>query len=204
MCGRFALSATTKDIEKLGYKVSDDINMIPNENIAPTQFIYAELNDKQGQLTKVKWGLIPSWAKESSIGSKMFNARSETLTEKVSFKNLIKRKRCLIPATSFFEWKQIEGSKKKQKYKISLKNNNYFLFAGLWDNWEDPSTKMKVNSATIITCEPNSKMSEIHNRMPVIFELNDKNYWLSSGISDLELLNLLKPIESDKILIEFA
>ena len=204
MCGRFALLATTKDIEKLGYKVPEDLDLIPNDNIAPTQFIYAELNSNPGTLSKVKWGLIPSWAKEISIGNKMFNARSETLTEKVSFKNLIKKKRCLIPATSFFEWKAIDGSKKKQKYKISLKNNNYFLFAGLWDEWRDPATNQKISSSTIITCEPNEKMSEIHNRMPVIFDINEKNYWLESGISDLELLNLLKPIDNDKILIEIA
>ncbi len=204
MCGRFALSATTKDIEKLGYKVPDDLDLIPNDNIAPTQFIFAELNDNPGQLCKVKWGLIPNWAKEVSMGSKMFNARSETLTEKVSFKNLIKRKRCLIPATSFYEWKTIEGSKKKQKHKISLKNNNYFLFAGLWDNWVEPISKQRITSSTIITCEPNSKMAEIHNRMPVIFEIDSKNYWLDGGISDLELLNLLKPIDSDKILIEIV
>ena len=204
MCGRFALLATTKDIEKLGYKVPEDLDLIPNDNIAPTQFIYAELNSNPGALSKVKWGLVPSWAKEISIGNKMFNARSETLTEKVSFKNLIKKKRCLIPATSFFEWKAIDGSKKKQKYKISLKNNNYFLFAGLWDEWRDPATNQKISSSTIITCEPNEKMSEIHNRMPVIFDINEKNYWLESGISDLELLNLLKPIDNDKILIEIA
>jgi len=202
MCGRFALSATTKDIEKLGYKIPEDFDLIPNDNIAPTQFIFAELNDNTGSLSKVKWGLIPYWAKESSIGNKMFNARSETLTEKVSFKNLIKKKRCLIPASSFYEWKSIDGTKKKQKYKISLKNYNYFLFAGLWDSWKDPSTKQNVISSTIITCEPNSKMAEIHNRMPVIFEFDEEKYWLNDKISDLELLNLLRPIDSEKILIE--
>ncbi len=202
MCGRFALSATTKDIEKLGYRIPEDLDAIPSDNIAPTQLIFAELNDNIGSLSKVKWGLIPYWAKDSSIGNKMFNARSETLTEKVSFKNLLKKKRCLIPAASFYEWKAIDGAKKKQKYKISLQNSNHFLFAGLWDRWIDPSTNQKVISSTIITCEPNSKMAEIHNRMPVIFECDEEKYWLDDKISDLELLNLLRPIDSEKILIE--
>lgn len=199
MCGRFALSAKTKDIENLvpDLKIKEEIK--PRYNIAPSQNIAAVLNDGKKELTFLKWGLIPSWAKDSSIGNKMINARAETLQEKPSFKNSLKNRRCLIFADGFFEWKQIPGEKRKVPYFIKLKSGGPFTFAGLWDKWKDDAGNL-IHSTTIITTEPNELMSAIHNRMPVILPADLREEWLSNNLSNTEILqSYLKPYDKEEM-----
>jgi putative SOS response-associated peptidase YedK len=188
MCGRFALSAKTKDIEKLvpSLKISEE--MKPRFNIAPTQQIAVVLNKSPQELSYVKWGLIPFWAKDKSIGTRLINARAESLNEKPAFKNSFKNKRCLIFANGFYEWKSVSG-KRKAPYFIKLKTGEPFTFAGLWDSWFDTETETKITSATIITTEPNEMIAEVHNRMPVILQERERQLWLDDDINDVSFLS---------------
>jgi len=199
MCSRFALTATTKDIEKLmAFKVFSE-EYTPSDNIAPGAKIYAIVDNAPDHLSTLQWGLIPSWSKDISIGNKMFNARAETVWEKVSFRHLINKKRCLIPASSYFEWKQIDGKEKKQKYRIGIIDQPIFFFAGLWDEWKNPATQSIVKSATIITCEPNEEMSKIHNRMPVIINSTMLDAWLAPNLERSNIETLLMPYLEKKM-----
>lgn len=203
MCGRFALSATTKDIEKLQPGFVSKVEIKPRLNISPTQNIAIIRNDSQLTLDSAHWGLIPVWSKDTKIGIKMFNARAETIGEKVSFKNAFQKRRCLIPATSFYEWKTISGQSRKQPYEIKLSKNDIFFFAGLWDIWYDEEKKPLL-STTIITTEPNAIMSEIHNRMPVIIENDSIDLWLSNNSDSSELKEILKQCKSEDMSVEIA
>jgi len=198
MCGRFALTAKTNEIEKLLPDTKVTIDLKPRFNIAPTQQIAAVLNTKPNEISLVRWGLIPSWAKDSSIGYKMINARAVGIDEKPSFKYPLKKKRCLILADAFYEWKPLPVEKRKQPYLIKMKTGEPFVFAGLWDTWNDPDNGI-INSATIITTEPNELMSEIHSRMPVILPEENFVYWLAVDSATDKLLSLLKPFNSDKM-----
>lgn len=196
MCGRFALSAKTSEVEKLlpGLYSSKDIK--PNYNIAPTQQIAIVTNQNPKEIIFAHWGLIPSWAKDKSIANKMINARAETLHEKPAFRNLISKKRCLIFADGFYEWKRIEGSKKKIPYFIKMKTGEPFTFAGLWDNWRSNENQL-ITSTVIITTEPNELMKTIHNRMPVIIAPEERGLWLSDNIDSKDLSFLMKPYPTD-------
>ncbi len=200
MCGRFALSAKTSDIEKLipGLKKTDN-DLMPRYNIAPSQDIAVILNTEPDELNFIRWGLIPFWAKEKSIGNKMINARSESITEKPSFKNSFRRRRCIIPATGFYEWQNIPGEKKKQPYFVKMKSGGVFAFAGLWDEWKDPGNG-KIRSAAIITTPANELMEPIHNRMPAILPREFIQTWLSDiPNGEKELLEALNPYPSDEM-----
>lgn len=197
MCGRFALKATTKDIEKLKPGIKFNSEVISNLNISPTNYISIITNENDElQLTSAHWGLIPSWAKEQSMGAKLFNARAETIDEKPSFRSSFKKRRCIVPASYFYEWKKDEESGKKQPYKIKLINNDIFYFAGLFEYWKSNNSDVLV-SATIITTEPNSLMSKIHNRMPVILDENGINLWLDNHSINDTLKKILIPCNSD-------
>jgi putative SOS response-associated peptidase YedK len=197
MCGRFALSATTDQVEKLLPELYSNRKIIPNYNIAPSQEVAVILNTKPKEINFAVWGLIPSWAKDEKIGQKMINARSETLMEKPSFKNLFIRKRCLIIADGFYEWKKDEIMNSKTPYFIKMKTGEPFTFAGLWDEWIDISNNDKVISTTIITTEPNELMQNIHNRMPAIILPNERNLWLSPEVQTNHLKSLFIPIPGE-------
>lgn len=199
MCGRFALSATTKDIEKLLPALKSNEELKPRYNIAPTQPIAAILNTSPNEISFIRWGLIPFWAKNKSIGNKLINARAETLLEKPSFRNLFKKRRCLIIADGFYEWKKISGEKRKIPYFIKMKSGEPFVFAGLWDKWKSPDQEL-ITSATIITTSPNSDIKEIHNRMPVIVLPEDRTRWLSEEINTNHLQHLLIPYPDNELL----
>jgi len=169
-------------------------------NIAPTQQVPVILNDSDGlrTLDGFQWGLVPHWAKDPSIGSKMINARAETLAEKPSFRNALVRRRCLVPADGFYEWKK-EGEGKaarKQPMRIHLKSGEAFAFAGLWEEWKQPDGS-PLRTCTIITTAPNNLMSEIHNRMPAILRPEDEAAWLDVAGNDRDdvphLLEMLRP-----------
>lgn len=191
MCGRFSRKSTLQaiidefEIEEVNGTVE------PGYNVAPGQEIAVILKDETRKLGLLKWGLIPSWSKDPAIGNRMINARAETLAEKPSFKHPLRRKRCLIVADGFFEWKK-EGTQKIPMY-IFLKDQKPFVFAGLWDTWTSPEGK-KISTCTIITTEPNEFMKKIHNRMPVILPKERIEDWLDRSIeNEHQVLPLLQP-----------
>lgn len=167
MCGRFTLTVDPADLQDTFGDYVFPSQFAPRFNISPTQPVLAIPNDGKNKADFFMWGLIPSWAKDPTIGSRLINARGETLAEKPSFRGSFKYKRCLILADGFYEWKTQPGSKIKTPYFIYMKDRKPFVFAGLWDTWNSPDGS-SVRSCTIITTEPNELMSTLHNRMPVI------------------------------------
>jgi putative SOS response-associated peptidase YedK len=194
MCGRFTLKV---DIEKVAktFGVEPTLNTVKRYNIAPTQNVVSVMRNGSAHLAELRWGLIPSWAKEESIGSRMINARAESLAEKPSFKRLLHSKRCLIVADGFYEWKQ--GNGQKTPMYITMKDDEPFAFAGLWDTWKSPDGE-QLRTCTIITTGPNEVVAPIHNRMPAILLPEAREAWLDPAIKDDELLaHLLAPYPSD-------
>ena len=199
MCGRFTLTVDPADLQDAFPQFTFPDKYAPRFNIAPTQPILVIPNDGKMTANFFVWGLIPSWAKDPSIGSRLINARAETLSEKPSFRSGFKYHRCLVLADGFYEWKQQPGTKNKIPHFIRLKSGNPFAFAGLWDTWQSPDGG-QINSATIITTEPNSLMSALHNRMPVILPQDAYAQWLDPAVRDPESLkNLLIPYPSEKM-----
>jgi putative SOS response-associated peptidase YedK len=168
--------------------------LTPRYNIAPTQPVAVVTSSIERKVEIFQWGLIPSWSKDPSMGSRMINARAETVHEKPAFRAPFARKRCLILADGFYEWKQLE--KNKQPYYIQLASGNPFAFAGLWDHWTSPEGDERL-TCTIITCEPNELMSQLHNRMPVIFDKTTMWDWLDPEAPPIALKAMLAPYASD-------
>ncbi len=197
MCGRYSFAPDLKIVnEHYNIKVNDgDFSL--NTNCSPTQLLPVLTNEMPQQLSFFRWGLIPFWAKDISIGSKLINARAETIQEKPSFKQSFKRRRCLIPADAFYEWKNNNTGKKKTPYRIFLKNQPIFSMAGLWDLWKSPAGEI-VHSFTIITTSPNEMMTEIHNRMPVILSKEMEKFWLEAS-NENDLLELFKPFPANEM-----
>lgn len=199
MCGRFLLAVNPADMQEAfpGFDFRAEIK--PRYNIAPTQPVLVLPNDPSRKSDFFIWGLIPSWAKDLSIGNRMINARAETLAEKPSFRGPYKYRRCLIPANGFYEWEKRGNSKTKQPYYIHLKNDGVFAFAGLWEEKQiDDGSILKT--CTIITTTPNSLLASIHNRMPVI--LPEENYtdWLDAHPKNPDSLQqFLHPYPSDQM-----
>jgi len=183
MCGRFAFFSPGEATAAL-FGASDSIAVEPRYNIAPTQSIAAIRNCEEGgrKLTMLRWGLVPFWAKDPSIGSRMINARAETVAEKPAYRTAYRRRRCLVPADGFYEW-HIEG-KGKTPYYISAANGGPFAFAGLWENWQDKDGDESIQSATLITTAANDFLSSLHHRMPVILDPETADRWLA-GDDDL-------------------
>ncbi len=193
MCGRFTLIADPNDLREAFPWVNIPEGIGPRYNIAPSQPVAVIPNDGKNQLDFFVWGLIPSWAKDPAIGNRMINARAETLPEKPSFRNAFRRRRCLIPASGFYEWKQVAGQKSKTPMYIRLKSGKPFALAGLWERWDAPDGST-VLSCTIVTTEPNELMREIHNRMPVILPQEAYKIWLDPAEPPLpSLAGLLQP-----------
>ena len=190
MCGRFVYAAQC-DENQLAFPQVVFPNEIPlRYNIAPGQDITAIANTAEPRADAFKWGLIPSWAKDHKIGNRLINARGETLAEKPSFRTAFKRRRCLIPATGFYEWQRNPDGKTKTPMYIALKSGAPFAFAGLWESWHSPEGQ-HIQSCTIITTEPNDLMAPIHNRMPVILPANAYDLWLDPAErTDLQALLL--------------
>jgi putative SOS response-associated peptidase YedK len=197
MCGRFTLTATVDQlIDRFDIEFFlQEEEYLPSYNVAPSQSVLAVINNgTQNKMGFLRWGLIPPWAKDMSIGYKMINARAETLIDKPSFRNAYKKKRCLIVADSFYEWKRID-SKTKIPMRIKLKSNELFSMAGLWENWKSPDGK-SIYSCSVITTSPNALVQDIHDRMPVILKPDAEKYWLDPSITDTTKLNpLLKPLD---------
>lgn len=201
MCGRFALYADYKvilerfDIEQASF---DEDEYEPSYNIAPSQQIAAVVSDgNKNRLGKLKWGLIPPWAKDAKIGYKMINARAETAAEKPSYRNAFKKKRCLIIADSFYEWRKEETGKTPML--IKMKSDEPFAFAGLWESWQSPEGE-PIHTCSILTTKPNDVMASIHDRMPVILSKEAEKIWLDPNVQDIELLeSVLKPYDDGEL-----
>jgi putative SOS response-associated peptidase YedK len=180
MCGRFTLIAPGEAVAEL-FQLTDIPNLAPRYNIAPTQPVAAvRVNEKNGdrELTHFYWGLIPRWAKDPKIGSRMINARSETAAEKPSFRVAFKYRRCLVPADGFYEWQKLNGQ--KQPVRIQMEDGGPFAIAGLWERWASPDGS-EIESCTLLTTEPNELLQDVHNRMPVIIAPRDFDLWLDPG-----------------------
>jgi putative SOS response-associated peptidase YedK len=196
MCGRFTLTATPQQLQEAFPGLQTPPEMPARYNIAPTQPVAVITNHLPDKLDFFTWGLIPSWAKDPSIGSRLINARAETLAEKPAFRAAFRRRRCLIPASGFYEWRQELGSKTKTPLYISLPNGAPLAFAGLWENWNAPDGS-QILSCTIITTPPNDLMRSIHNRMPAILAPEDYAAWLDPDVSDPSALQgLLQPFKA--------
>ena len=198
MCGRYnqnkefsevAIRFNSKEI--MGW--NDQLFRQGRDEIFPTQIVPVLLNQTAPVFRLMSWGLVPSWAKDQKIGNKMINARSETLMKKPSFKRLLPSKRCIVPATGFYEWKK--NGRTKTKMEVRLKGGDLFGFAGLWDRWVAPNGEGRdCYSFTIITTVPNELIAPIHDRMPVILKREDEDGWLDPGLKDpWHLSAMLRP-----------
>lgn len=178
MCGRFTLTVTPEELADLFDLPAPPEQLAMRYNIAPTQPVGVvrlspRTGDREWALTV--WGLIPSWSKDPSIGARMINARAETVDEKPSFRAAFKRRRCIIPASGFYEWQKTNGA--KQPYYITSATGDILGFAGLWEGWSGPDGE-ELESCTILTTDPNEAVSKLHNRMPVILATEDYDEWL--------------------------
>ena len=199
MCGRFARYDDEKDlVERFNFSNPSGILFEKRFNIAPTQTVPVILLENDNRVIKLmRWGLVPFWAKDPTIGNRLINARAETITEKASFKTPLKKNRCLVPASGFYEWKKDERIKTKIPIYFRLKNEQPFAFAGIWDDWKKPEGD-RLLTFTIITTMANELMKPIHDRMPVILHSNDESKWLDPELIDLDsLVTLLIPYPSD-------
>jgi putative SOS response-associated peptidase YedK len=183
MCGRFARYSLSRELERYFNAHPAAFEIQPNYNVAPTQEIPVIIQQEGVRhIKKRHWGLVPFWAKDISIGSRMINARVETVTSKAAFRTAIKQRRCLIPANGFYEWKGKAGS--KQPYFFHLPSEEPFSFAGLWEMWETkeaPPETDPYKSCTIITTDASDSVKDVHNRMPLILKPEFFDEWLNPG-----------------------
>ena len=194
MCGRFALATTSEELVN-HFNLKRKVTLGSRYNIAPSQpVIIIRSGTSSNKLSAIRWGLIPHWSKDEKIGFKLINARAETVQEKPSFRDAFKSRRCLIPATGFYEWKQ-EG-RMKQPYYIKMKNGSLFAMAGIWESWQDPEGKT-IDSCAIITTDANGIVGKIHDRMPVIMSNKSYGLWLSSTSNSLQ--EFLRPYSPFKM-----
>ena len=196
MCGRYRLSRRKQIIEEHFDSVSGEEDWNPRYNVAPTQLvpiIRQHPKEPVRELSLMRWGLIPSWAKDSSAAALMINARSETASTKSAFRDALKSRRCLIPADGFYEWKR--NGKTRQPYCFEVNEGKLFAFAGIWDRWKDPSGQW-VKSCSILTTTPNAVISPVHDRMPVILDPDSYDLWLDPGMTNAAATSeLLKPCD---------
>jgi len=197
MCGRYRLSRRKQIIEEYFDSPADDLDWVPRYNIAPTQavpVIRQHPKEPVRVLSSMKWGLIPSWAKDPSVGASMINARSETAHERPAFRDALKFRRCLIPADGFYEWKRTASS--KQPFCFEVNDGELFSFAGLWEGWKDTSGNW-LKTCTILTTTPNAATKAVHDRMPVILNHEDFDLWLDPGMQNVAAVSeLLKPYDA--------
>ncbi len=199
MCGRFLLTLDSHALRQAFPQFRFPPEHTPRYNIAPSQPVLAVPNDGSGEGTFFRWGLIPSWAKDPSIGNRLINARAETLAEKPAFRGAYKYRRCLILADGFYEWRKLPGRRAKIPYLVRLKEGRPFAFAGLWEEWHAPDGS-SVRTCVIITTRPNDLLAPIHNRMPVILRPDAWAQWLTpSVLSPQALQPWLSPHPADEI-----
>ena len=185
MCGRFSLTA---DLGELARRFEFDGNLLdlePNYNVAPTQNVLTVIGGENRRGGFMRWGLIPHWAKSDSIGSRMINARAETVAQRPAFRDAFRKRRCLVLADGFYEWRRAGSVKKPMR--IVMESGEPFAFAGLWAVWRDPEGN-RIPSCTVITTEANDLLRPIHNRMPVILPREMEEFWLDREVQDVAVL----------------
>lgn len=198
MCGRFTLATPPEHLAEC-FGLSGELPEIsPSYNVAPGEEIAAIGAGSAGErrLGSLRWGLVPHWADDPSIGSRMINARAESVAGKPAFRSAFKRRRCLIPADGFYEWRRV-GSGPKQPYHVKLTSGSPYAFAGLWESWEGAGEK--IHSCTIITTGANELLAELHHRMPVILAPDIYGAWLDTSRDTEDLLPLLSPYSSGEM-----
>lgn len=197
MCGRFTQRQPAVRLKK-EFSVEEVPEVEARYNIAPTQSILGVRQTLDSrEMSFLKWGLIPSWAKDSSIGAKLINARSETVTEKPSFREAFKRRRCIIPADGFYEWQRTGG--RKQPFFFHMRDDWPFGFAGLWNKWKNEDGEV-IESCTILTTEANELLRRVHDRMPVILTPEDYEVWLDDDLRKRSLREeLLRPFPASEM-----
>jgi putative SOS response-associated peptidase YedK len=200
MCGRFSLTTPAAQIAEL-FQVTDVSAVAPRYNIPPSGQVLAvrRLPERAGpELVPLRWGFIPAWAKDPAIGNRLVNARSETAAEKPSFREAFRRRRCLIPADGFYEWKKTGG--RKEPYYVRLRDGGLFSFAGLWERWRGDDGDA-VETCTILTTDANGIVRPIHDRMPVIMDSADYGRWLDPRVQDPEAVKaLLRTYPAERML----
>jgi putative SOS response-associated peptidase YedK len=199
MCGRFSFTQSESAIAEI-FQVSQVPTISPRYNIAPTQSVPTVLQNSEDkrEVKLLHWGLIPSWAKDPKMGTKMINARAETVEEKPAFRAAFKKRRCLVLADGFYEWQQQNG--KKQPYYFRVEDGEIFAFAGLWEHWESPEGEA-IDSCTIITTEANDVLRPFHERMPVILDPKNYDRWLDLNQKPDSLKSLLQPYNSQEMTV---
>jgi putative SOS response-associated peptidase YedK len=214
MCGRFVATAPPSELADYFQAVLSEsvanADLEPSYNVAPTNLVHTvRAHDGHRELEAMKWGLVPSWAKDPKIGSRMINARADTAATKPAFRSAIKKRRCLVPADGFYEWQKVEGRKNKQPYYITRRDEEPIVFAGLWEAWKPkPDTEAYEKalaeagsaeklewliSCTLLTTDPNQEMKRIHHRMPVLVPPSAWDRWLDSDNGVDEVADLLVP-----------
>jgi putative SOS response-associated peptidase YedK len=197
MCGRYSFAPELKVVNEHYNITIHDGEIEPSYNCAPSQKLPVISNDAPDEISRYSWGLIPFWAKDKSMGYKLINARGETISEKPAFKNAFKKKRCLVPADAFYEWKKSADVKTKIPYRIFLPEQPVFSMAGIWDQWKSPEGQF-IRSFSIVTVAPNELMCGIHNRMPLIIDPAHEREWLESDdIAGLQ--RLIKPFPANRM-----
>lgn len=180
MCGRFAQTHSGKDVAQ-AFQLAVTPELSPRYNIAPSQSVSVIVQSRRSgdrQHHAKQWGLVPGWSQDLRIGSKLINARAETVAEKPAFRQAFQRRRCLIVADGFYEWQKAAQGQTKQPYLIQLRERSLFAFAGLWERWRSPETDETRFSCTILTTAANAIMTPIHHRMPVILSPSNYDDWL--------------------------
>jgi putative SOS response-associated peptidase YedK len=198
MCGRYTL-AVQLDMIQDRFLLKESIPAFtPRYNIAPTQMAPVITESASGRrLELMRWGLVPAWAKDQTIGNKLINARGETVAEKPSFRKSLQSRRCIVPSDGFYEWKKLPDGKSKIPIRLTVGQGDLFGFAGLWDSWKAPDGS-ELRTFTIITTEPNQAVASIHNRMPVILSKENEKRWLDPTITQPQLLlPLLVPYQGE-------
>ena len=199
MCGRFVLENSPEQLFKT-YRLSSLPELSPRYNIAPSQQIAVvrQQNGGDRELVSMKWGLVPSWSKDPTIGHKMINARSETAHEKPSFKQALRSRRCIVPASDFYEWEK--RGKEKIPHYIHMRDEEVMSLAGLWESWKSPEG-MEIQTCTILTTAANSFVRRLHDRMPVILHIEELDLWLNRDVDDVNsLTRLFHPYPSEQLL----
>ena len=195
MCGRYTLIADLGDLAQRFEFDGSDFSYDPGYNIAPTESVLTVRNVEGREAALMRWGLVPFWAKDPKIGTRMINARAETVAEKPAFRNALKKRRCLVLADGYYEWQKTPVG--KRPFRIILKSGEPFAMAGLWETWRDPQGNV-VPSCTIITTAANDFLAPIHNRMPVILPREYEDLWLDMDIDDgAALTQMLIPSPDD-------
>jgi putative SOS response-associated peptidase YedK len=205
MCGRYGRRADKQRIAEWmqthNTDVFDDSYLAPSYNVAPQSFqpvVRLDSETGERELAVMRWGLVPFWAKDAKMAFNTINAKAETITTSPAYREAMKRRRCLVPADWFYEWKKLDA-KTKQPYAIAMNDAELFAFAGLWDSWKDKETGKALETYTVITTDPNDLMEPIHNRMPVILHHKDYERWLAVADPAQMPVDLLRPYPAEEM-----